>query len=86
MSKRFLRWIDVWIEDNVAHGDGADIESHEVRAKRFAAALLTEAAAGGFGKDEIAEEAGKVQGLITGKLASSAEFDLSTFGAAPPDD
>jgi hypothetical protein len=86
MSKRFLRWIDVWIEDNVAHGDGADIESHAVRAKRFADKLLAEAAAGGFGAGEIAEEAGKVQGLIVRKLASAAEFDISTFGAAAPDD
>ncbi len=86
MSKRLLRWIEVWIEDNVAHGDGADVESHAVRGQRFADKLLAEAAGGGFGKDEIAEEAGKVHGLIVEKLASSAEFDLSTFGAAPPDD
>jgi hypothetical protein len=86
MSKRFLRWIDGWIEDNVAPGDGADIESHEIRAKRFADRLFAEATAGGFGSDEIAEEASKIPGLIAGKLASSVEFDLSTFGAAPPDD
>jgi hypothetical protein len=86
MSKRFLRWIDVWIEDHVASGDGADIESHEARAQRFADKLLAEAVAGGFGKDEIAEEAGKVRGLIAGKLTASVEFDISTFGAAPPDD
>ena len=86
MSKRLLRWIDVWIEDHVAPGDGGDIESHDVRAKRFEDKLMAEAVAGGFGKDEIAEEAAKVHGLIKRKLASSVEFDLSTFGAAPPDD
>ncbi len=86
MSKRFLRWIDVWIEDNVPPGDGGDIEKHEVRAQRFTDKLLTEAVAGGFPAEEIAEEAGKVHGLITAKLASTVEFDLSTFGAAPPDD
>ena len=86
MSKRLLRWIDVWIEDNVASGDGADVESHETRAQRFADRLLAEAVAGGFGKDEIAEETGKVHGLITRKLAATVEFDISSFGAAAPDD
>jgi hypothetical protein len=29
MSKRFLRWVDTWIEENIPPGANPDIESHE---------------------------------------------------------
>ena len=85
MSKRFLRWIDVWIEDNVASGSGGDVEAFDTRARRLAEELLAIAAAAGFKKDEIDEEAAKVAGLIETKLASRPAFDLSQFGVAGDD-
>ncbi len=85
MSKRFQRWVEVWIEDHVRSGEGGDLESYDARANRLADQLLAEAAAGGFGKAEIDEEAGKVPGLVTKKLGATVEFDLSTFGGAPDD-
>lgn len=85
MSKRFLRWIDVWIEDHVAPGSGGDLEPYDVRAARLANRLLAEAATQGFRQQEIDEEAGKVAGLIETKLSNKPEFDLSAFGA-PGDD
>ncbi|MNC88758.1 hypothetical protein D3C83_46100 [compost metagenome] len=85
MSKRFQRWIEVWIEDNVASGSGGDVEPFEVRAARLAERLLADAASQGFRQAEIDEEAGKVAGLVQAKLATKKEFDLSTFGAAPDD-
>jgi len=85
MSKRFLRWIDVWIEDHVPHGSGGDVEAYDVRAKRLAGELLAAAATEGFGKEEIDEEAAKVAGLIEKKLATRPEFDISQFGVAGDD-
>jgi hypothetical protein len=85
MSKRFLRWIDVWIEDNVASGSGGDVEAYDARATRLAQHLLTTAAAEGFQKDELDEEAAKVAGLIEKKLARKLDFDISQFGVAGDD-
>ena len=85
MSKRFLRWIETWIEDNVRSGDGGDLESFEARARRLAERLLGEAKGAGLLAGEIEQEAGKVHGLVTRKLGTPVEFDLSTFGGAPED-
>ncbi|OYV76644.1 MAG: DUF768 domain-containing protein, partial [Chromatiales bacterium 21-64-14] len=35
MSKRFLRWAETWIEENIPPGANPDIESHEARAGRL---------------------------------------------------
>jgi Protein of unknown function (DUF768) len=86
MSKRFLRWIDIWIEDHVPIGSGGDIEPYDVRAKRLAGELLAAAAPEGFAQDEIDEEAGKVPALIEKKLSTKPEFDISQFGAVAGDD
>lgn len=85
MSKRFLRWIDNWLEDNVRPGSGGDIEAYDARAARLADELLAEARNQGFRDEEIDEEAGKVAGLIEKTLSTKPEFDLSQFGV-PGDD
>jgi len=85
MSKRFLRWVDVWIEDHVRSGTGGDVEAYDARAARLGEQLLATAAAEGFQKDEIDEEASKVAGLIEKKLATKPEFDISQFGVAGDD-
>jgi hypothetical protein len=85
MSKRFLRWIDLWIADNVRSGSGGDVEPFEVRAARLRDELIAEAATQGFRREEIDEEAGKVAGLIETKLATKPEFDISQFGVAGDD-
>ena len=85
MSKRFLRWIDVWIEDHVVSGSGGDLEAYDVRAARLAKELLADAESQGFRQPEIDEEAGKIAGLIRTKLSTKPEFDISAFGAAPED-
>ncbi len=86
MSKRFLRWIDVWIEDHVAHGSGGDVEAYEIRAVRVRDQLLAEATKEGFRQDEIDEEAGKIAALIETKLSTKPEFDISDFGSVAGDD
>lgn len=85
MSKRFLRWIDVWIEDNVRSGSGGDVESYTDRAVRLSEQLLEKAANEGFRTDEIDEERDKVAALIEKKLSTKPEFDISQFGTAGDD-
>ena len=85
MSKRFLRWIDVWIDDNVRSGSGGDVESFAARAARLSDQLLEQAVNEGFPADEIEEESEKVAALIEKKLSTKPEFDISQFGVAGDD-
>ena len=48
MSKRFLRWAETWIEENIPPGANPDIESHEAKAKRLSEKLFAEAAEAGY--------------------------------------
>ena len=86
MSKRFLRWVELWIDDHVRPGAGDDIEPFDIRAARLSDELLTTAAGEGFRREEIDEETDKIAGLIETRLSTRPEFDLSQFGAPGGDD
>lgn len=79
MSKRFLRWVETWIEDNIPPGANPDIESHEARSERLTKELLAEAAAAGFSKFEIEEERERVPPLVQTAVADSTDFDIDTY-------
>lgn len=72
--------------DRLRPGEGGDIEPYAARAERIAMELIAEARAGGFRSDEIEDVQGRLVGLITTYLATKPAFDISGFGAAPPDD
>ncbi len=44
MSKRFMRWVENWIEEKIPAGANPDLESHEARAARLTKELYDEAA------------------------------------------
>jgi len=79
MSKRFLRWVDTWIEDNIPPGANSDIESHEAQAERLTEKLFAEATASGFSKFETEEERERVPPLILAAVADSTDFDIDTY-------
>ena len=79
MSKRFLRWAETWIEENIPPGANSDIESHEARAKRLTEKLCAEAAAANFSKFEIEEERERVAPLVQAAVADSTDFDKDTY-------
>lgn len=79
MSKRFLRWVETWIEDNIPPGANSDIESHAARAARLTEQLCAEAAAAGFKKFEIDEEQERVLPLVQTAVADSTDFDIDTY-------
>jgi hypothetical protein len=79
MSKRFLRWVDTWIEDNIPPGTNPDIESHEARAKRLTEKLFAEAAAAGFKDFETEEEKERVPPLVLAAVKDSTDFDIDTY-------
>lgn len=79
MSKRFLRWVETWIEENIPPGANSDIESHEARAKRLTEKLRAEAAASGFSKFEIEEERERVAPRIQAAVTDSTDFDIDTY-------
>ena len=79
MSKRFLRWTETWIEENIPPGANSDIESHEARAKRLTEQLFAEAAAGGFKSFETEEERQRVLPRVLAAVADSRDFDIDAY-------
>lgn len=79
MSKRFLRWVETWIEENIPPGANPDIESHEARAKRLSEKLFAAAAAEGFKSFETEEERERVAPLVLAAVSDSTDFDIRTY-------
>ncbi|GAC1632728.1 MAG: hypothetical protein NVS9B10_27500 [Nevskia sp.] len=79
MSKRFLRWVDTWIEENIPPGANPDIESFEAKAKRLSEKLFAEAAAAGFASFEIKEERERVPPLVLAAVSDSTDFDIDAY-------
>lgn len=79
MSKRFLRWVETWIEENIPAGANPDIESHEARAKRLTEKLFTEAAEAGFTSVETEEERERVPPLVFAAVSDSTDFDVGAY-------
>lgn len=79
MSKRFLRWVETWIEENIPPGANPDIESHEARAERLTKKLFAEAAAANFSNFETEEERERILPLILAAVADSTDFDIDAY-------
>ena len=79
MSKRFLRWAETWIQENIPPGANPDIESHEARAERLTENLFAEAAAAGFSKFETEEERERVPPRVLAAVADSTDFDIDAY-------
>jgi hypothetical protein len=79
MSKRFLRWVGTWIEDNIPPGANPDLESHEARARRLSEQLFAEAAAAGFTSAETEEDRERVAPLVLTAVSDSTDFDIDAY-------
>ena len=79
MSKRFLRWVETWIEENIPPGANPDIESHETRTERLTDKLFAEAAAVGFSKFETEEERERIPLLVKTAVSDSTDFDVDAY-------
>ena len=79
MSKRFLRWVETWIEENIPPGANPDLESHDARAKRLTETLFVEAAAAGFTSHEAEEERTRVAPLVLAAVCDSTDFDIDAY-------
>jgi hypothetical protein len=79
MSKRFLRWAETWIEENIPPGANPDIESYEVKAKRLSEKLFAEAAAAGFTNSETAEERERIPPLVLAAASDNTDFDIGAY-------
>src|SRR5262249_37509813 len=82
MSKRFQRWVETWIEDNVNPHSNTDIESYAARAERLANKLLAEASGSGFSKIEIEEERARVLPMVKAAVSSGTDFDIDAYQLA----
>jgi hypothetical protein len=79
MSKRFIRWSENWIEENIPPGANPDIESHEVRARRLLEKLFAEADAAGFTTFETEEEREHIAPLVLAAVSDSTDFDYAAY-------
>lgn len=79
MSKRFLRWVEIWIDENIPPGANPDLESHEAKAKRLSERLFAEATAAGFLALEIAEQRERVVPLVLVAVSDSTDFDIDAY-------
>jgi hypothetical protein len=79
MSKRFLRWVETWIEENIPPGANPDIESHEAKATRLSEKLFAEAATAGFTKFETDEERQRIPPLVLAAVSDSTDFDIDAY-------
>jgi hypothetical protein len=79
MSKRFLRWAETWIQENIPPGANPDIEAHEAKSIRLTEKLFAEAAAAGFTNLETAEERQRVPPLVLAAVSDSTDFDIGAY-------
>lgn len=79
MSKRFLRWVETWIEANIPPGANPDIESHDAKAQRMSDKLFAEAAEAGFTTFETEEERQRVVPLVVAAVKDSTDFDIDAY-------
>ncbi len=79
MSKRFLRWVETWIEENIPPGANPDIESHDVKAKRLSEKLFADAASAGFTKVESEAERVRVLPRVLAAASDSTDFDIGAY-------
>ena len=79
MSKRFLRWVETWIEENIPPGANPVIESHEARAKRLSEKLFAEAPTAGFTNVETEEERGRILPLVLAAVSDSTDFNIDAY-------
>jgi hypothetical protein len=76
MSKRFLRWVETWIEEKIPPGANSDIESHAAKAKRLSEQMFAEATEAGFTSRETEEERQRVSPLVLAAVSDSTDFDI----------
>ena len=79
MSKRFLRWVETWIEENIPPGANPDVESYEAKAKRLLNKLFVEATAEGFTDFETEEERESIQPLVLTAVSDNTDFDIAAY-------
>ena len=79
MSKRFLRWVETWVEENIPPGANPDIESHEVKAKRLTEQLFAQALTVGFTTSESEAERERVLPLVLAAVSDSTDFDIDAY-------
>jgi len=79
MSKRFQRWAETWIEENIPPGANPDIESHAARAKRLMEKMFAEAAAANFSSFETDEEREHLAPLVLAAVSDGTDFDYDTY-------
>ena len=79
MSKRFQRWAETWIEENIPPGANPDIESYDARARRLMDKMFAEAAAANFSDSETKEERERIAPLVLAAVSDDTDFDYDAY-------
>ena len=79
MSKRFLRWVETWIEENIPPGANPDLESYEAKANCMSEKIFAEASMAGFTSVEAEEERERIPLLVLAAVSDSTDFDIDAY-------
>lgn len=79
MSKRFMRWAEAWIEENIPPGASSDIETYDAKARRLTAKLFAEALAVGFTSFETEEERERILPRVLAAASDNRDFDVNAY-------
>lgn len=79
MSKRFLRWVETWIVENIPPGANPDIESHDAKANRLIEKLFAEAVTSGFTTFETDGERERITPMVLTAVSDSTDFDIDAY-------
>ena len=79
MSKRFMRWVESWIQERIPPGANSDIESYEAKAKRLSEVLFAEANNAGFTIFETEKDREHVLPLVLAAVSDSTDFDINAY-------
>lgn len=79
MSKRFQRWAESWIEDNIPACANPDLEDYDARARRLMDEMYAAAAAANFSEAETAEERKYLAPLVMAAASNETDFDYNSY-------
>ena len=79
MSKRFLKWAEAWIDENVLPGANSDVESYEAMTEQLLDKMFAEAAAANFSNLETKGERERFAPRVLAVVSDRTDFDIDTY-------
>lgn len=79
MSKRFLRWVETWIEESIPPGANPDIESHEAKTKRLSNQRFARRPRPALQASRPRKSGSAFCPLVLAPVSDSTDFDIDAY-------